>query len=83
MAGSSPPRGQCVKVPACSALRHPPQHCVKSFGVQEAYGLIWVQLEKPEGVDVPLPVFEAEGDERLRQSELRPLRRAGERAAHH
>ncbi|MEZ2739567.1 aromatic ring-hydroxylating dioxygenase subunit alpha [Comamonas jiangduensis] len=64
--------GQCVKVPAVPGFTPPPQHCVKSFGVQEAYGLIWVQLEKPEGVDVPLPVFEAEGDERLRKVNCGP-----------
>ena len=61
--------GQCVKVPAVPGFTPPPQHCVKSFGVQEAYGLIWVQLE---AADVALPVFEAEGDERLRKVNCGP-----------
>lgn len=61
--------GQCVKVPAVPGFTPPPQHCVKSFGVQEAYGLIWVQLE---AADVPLPVFEAEADERLRKVNCGP-----------
>lgn len=64
--------GQCVQVPAVPGFTPPAQHCVKSFGVQEAYGLIWVQLQKPEGDDVPLPVFEAEGDERLRKVNCGP-----------
>ena len=61
--------GQCVKVPAVPAFTPPAQHCVKSFGVQEAYGLIWVQLE---AADVALPVFEAEADERLRKVNCGP-----------
>lgn len=61
--------GQCVKVPAVPGFTPPAQHCVKSFGVQEAYGLIWVQLE---AADVPLPVFEAEADERLRKVNCGP-----------
>ena len=61
--------GQCVKVPAVPGFTPPPQHCVKSFGVQEAYGLIWVQLE---AADVALPVFEAEGDDRLRKVNCGP-----------
>lgn len=56
--------GQCIKVPAVPGFTPPPQHCVKSFGVQEAYGLIWVQLE---AADVALPVFEAGADDRLRK----------------
>ena len=64
--------GQCVKVPAMPSFTPPPQHCVKSFGVQEAYGLIWVQLEKPEGADVPLPVFEAEANAQLRKVNCGP-----------
>lgn len=61
--------GQCTKVPAVLGFTPPPQHCVKSFGVQEAYGLIWVQLE---AADVPLPVFAAEGDTRLRKVNCGP-----------
>ncbi len=61
--------GQCVKVPAVPSFTPPPQHCVKSFGVQEACGLIWVQLQ---AADVPLPVFEAEDDARLRKVSCGP-----------
>lgn len=61
--------GQCVKVPAVPSFTPPPQHCVKSFGVQEACGLIWVQLQ---ATDVPLPVFEAEDDARLRKVSCGP-----------
>ena len=64
--------GQCVKVPAVPGFTPPPQHCVKSFAVQEAYGLIWVQLESVEGAEVALPVFEAEADERLRKVNCGP-----------
>lgn len=61
--------GQCVKVPAVPSFTPPPQHCVKSFGVQEACGLIWVQLQ---AADVPLPAFEAENDARLRKVSCGP-----------
>ena len=61
--------GQCVKVPAVPSFTPPPQHCVKSFGVQEACGLIWVQLQ---AADVPLPVFETEDDARLRKVSCGP-----------
>ena len=61
--------GQCVKVPAVPSFTPPPQHCVKSFGVQEACGLIWVQLQ---AADVPLPAFEAEDDARLRKVSCGP-----------
>lgn len=61
--------GQCVKVPAVPAFTPPAQHCVKSFSVQEAYGLIWVQLEAAE---VALPAFAAEADDRLRKVNCGP-----------
>ena len=61
--------GQCVKVPAVPGFTPPAQHCVKSFGVQEAYGLIWVQLQP---ADVPLPAFAAEHDTRLRKVDCGP-----------
>ena len=71
--------GQCVKVPAVPGFTPPPAHCVKSFGVQEAYGLVWVQLqasEVPEGAEhapeVSLPVFEAEANEQLRKVNCGP-----------
>lgn len=61
--------GQCVKVPAVPGFTPPPQHCVKTFGVQESYGLIWVQLQAE---DMPLPAFEAETDARLRKVSCGP-----------
>lgn len=74
--------GQCVKVPAVPAFTPPPQHCVRSFAVQEAYGLVWVQLqaaaaaEAAEGeaaqAPVALPAFEAEADARLRKLNCGP-----------
>lgn len=64
--------GQCVKVPAVPGFTPPAQHCVSSFGVQEAYGLVWVQLAAPQGTEVALPVFEAEADLRLRKVNCGP-----------
>ncbi|MCT9809849.1 aromatic ring-hydroxylating dioxygenase subunit alpha [Acidovorax sp. Be4] len=56
--------GHCAQVPAVPEFVPPPAHCVRSFAVQEAYGLVWVQLE---AADTPLPVFAAEGDDKLRK----------------
>ena len=49
----------------CPGSRPPGGHRVASFSVQEAYGLIWVQLR--DEVAYALPAFAAEGDERLRK----------------
>ncbi len=56
--------GHCAQVPAVPEFVPPPAHCVRSFAVQEAYGLVWVQLE---AADTPLPVFAAEDDDKLRK----------------
>lgn len=61
--------GHCAQVPAVPEFVPPPAHCVRAFAVQEAYGLVWVQLE---AADTPLPVFAAEGDERLRKVNCGP-----------
>lgn len=56
--------GHCAQVPAVPEFVPPPAHCVRSFVVQEAYDLVWVQLQ---AADTPLPVFAAEGDDKLRK----------------
>ena len=61
--------GQCVKVPAMPEFTPPPRQCVKSFEVQEAYGLVWVRLEPS---DSQLPVFAAEVDGHLRKLNCGP-----------
>ena len=61
--------GQCVKVPAVPEFVPPASQCVKSFEVQEAYGLVWVRLESS---DSQLPVFAAEADAHLRKVNCGP-----------
>lgn len=61
--------GRCVKVPALPEFTPPPTQCVKSFEVQQAYGLVWVRLEAGEH---PLPAFAAEADEHLRKVNCGP-----------
>jgi phenylpropionate dioxygenase-like ring-hydroxylating dioxygenase large terminal subunit len=61
--------GQCVKVPAVPDFVPPPSQCVKSFEVQEAYGLVWVRLEPS---DSQLPAFAAEADTYLRKVNCGP-----------
>ena len=61
--------GQCVKVPALPEFTPPARQCVKSFEVQEAYGLVWVRLEPGES---RLPVFAAETDAHLRMVNCGP-----------
>ena len=63
--------GQCVKVPAVPDFVPPPSQCVKSFGVQEAYGLVWVRLNEGDDSSV-LPHFAAEADEHLRKLNCGP-----------
>lgn len=41
------PEGQCVKVPAHPDYTPPKQACVKSFAVQEQYGVIFVSIGNP------------------------------------
>ncbi len=65
--------GQCTTVPAVPSFTPSAKHCVASFGVQEAYGLIWVQLAVAEGdAAVALPVFEAEASAELRKVNCGP-----------
>ena len=66
--------GQCVKVPAVPHFTPPPKHCVTSFGVEEAYGLVWVRLMAPEEGEpaTQIPVFAAETDARLRKVNCGP-----------
>ncbi|MCD2511524.1 aromatic ring-hydroxylating oxygenase subunit alpha [Comamonas endophytica] len=61
--------GHCEHVPAVPDFVPPPAHCVRSFAVQELYGLVWVQLE---AADVAAPQFPAEGDDRLRKLNCGP-----------
>ena len=61
--------GQCVKVPAVPDFVPPPSQCVKSFEVQEAYGLVWVRLDPS---DSQLPAFAAEADTYLRKVNCGP-----------
>ena len=72
--------GQCVKVPAVPDFVPPPSQCVKSYAVQEAYGLVWVRLEASAQEDGSgsssdgnaLPRFDAEADEHLRKVNCGP-----------
>ncbi|WP_420853008.1 Rieske 2Fe-2S domain-containing protein [Rhodoferax bucti] len=57
--------GQCVHVPALPGFVPPASHAVRTFGVEERYGLVWVQL-MPDAA-VPLPAFAAEADAQLRK----------------
>ena len=67
--------GQCVKVPAVPDFVPPATQRVKSFDVQEAYGLVWVRLQEgeAENANAPaLPAFAAEADEHLRKVNCGP-----------
>ena len=59
------PEGQCVHVPALPAFVPPASHAARRYGVQERYGLVWVQLLADPSV--PLPVFASEDDAQLRK----------------
>lgn len=65
--------GQCVKIPAMPDYTPSATQRVACFGVQEAYGLVWLRLQEPEvgsttqGALQALPAFVAEADERLRK----------------
>ena len=61
--------GRCVHVPALPAFTPPATHCVPTFAVREACGLVWVRLE--DG-DEDLPAFAAEADGRLRKLNCGP-----------
>ncbi|WNZ46373.1 aromatic ring-hydroxylating dioxygenase subunit alpha [Leptolyngbya boryana CZ1] len=47
--------GQCVKVPAHPNYVPPKQACVKSFAVQEQYGVVFVALGNPPTSVAPFP----------------------------
>ena len=67
--------GQCVKVPAVPDFVPPATQRVKSFDVQEAYGLVWVRLQGSEADNAnaaALPAFAAESDEHLRKVNCGP-----------
>ncbi len=61
--------GHCAQVPAVPDFVPPPAHCVRSFATQQAYGLVWVQLE---AADTALPKFAPEGDDHLRKLNCGP-----------
>jgi phenylpropionate dioxygenase-like ring-hydroxylating dioxygenase large terminal subunit len=63
------PSGQCTLVPALPTFAPPASHCAQVFELQEAYGLLWVRLEKSESV---IPAFAAETDTRLRKVNCGP-----------
>jgi phenylpropionate dioxygenase-like ring-hydroxylating dioxygenase large terminal subunit len=61
--------GQCVHVPALPSFVPPASHCVRSFGVRESCGLVWVQLVPGT---TALPTFAAEHDTQLRKLNCGP-----------
>lgn len=61
--------GQCVHVPALPQFTPPAGHCVPTYGVREAHGLVWVRLAPG---DAALPTFAAEDDARLRKLNCGP-----------
>jgi phenylpropionate dioxygenase-like ring-hydroxylating dioxygenase large terminal subunit len=61
--------GQCVHVPALPSFVPPASHCVRSFGVRESSGLMWVQLVPS---NTALPAFAAEHDTQLRKLNCGP-----------
>ena len=63
--------GQCVRVPALPAFTPPPAHCATTYAAREAYGLIWVALDKSAALDA-LPDFTAEGNQLLRKLNCGP-----------
>jgi phenylpropionate dioxygenase-like ring-hydroxylating dioxygenase large terminal subunit len=44
--------GMCVKIPAHPKLQAPARACLRTYQVQERYGLVWVSLGKPTQ-DIP------------------------------
>ena len=61
--------GQCMLVPALPTFQPPTSHCATVYELQEAYGLLWVRLEKSDSV---IPAFAAESDARLRKVNCGP-----------
>ncbi|MBW4443384.1 MAG: aromatic ring-hydroxylating dioxygenase subunit alpha [Plectolyngbya sp. WJT66-NPBG17] len=52
------PSGQCVKVPAHPNYTASKQACVKSFAVQEQYGVVFVSLGNPSQPVAPFPEWD-------------------------
>lgn len=64
--------GQCVLIPALPEFVPPAGHRACTHVAREAYGLVWVALERGEGdpgqgVENALPAFPAEDDPQLRK----------------
>ncbi len=66
------PSGQCLHIPALPDFAPPPSQKACTYAAQEAYGLLWVQLVKPEINQTAVPLFAAENDERLRKVNCGP-----------
>ena len=63
--------GRCVHVPALPTFTPPPSHCAQTHMACEAYGLVWVKLDK-NAKEVALPTFPAEADSQLRKLNCGP-----------
>jgi phenylpropionate dioxygenase-like ring-hydroxylating dioxygenase large terminal subunit len=63
--------GRCVHVPALPAFTPPLSHCARTYSACEAYGLVWVKLDK-SAKEVALPAFLAEADLQLRKLNCGP-----------
>ena len=68
-------QGQCKVIPALPDFVPPvmtssQRACI--FGVKQAYGLLWVQMDKTALTEQALPVFTAELDARLRKVNCGP-----------
>lgn len=59
--------GQCARVPAVPGFQPPPGHGVRPYAAQEAYGLVWVNLQPETAADHAIPSFAAEHDQALRK----------------
>ena len=63
--------GRCVHVPALPAFTPQPSHCARTHLACEAYGLVWVKLDK-NAKEFALPAFLAEVDSQLRKLNCGP-----------
>ena len=61
--------GRCVHIPAVPDFTPPATHAARRHETAVAYGLVWVRLASPtaDAATPELPVFDAEGDTRLRK----------------
>ena len=60
--------GRCVLIPALPDFTPPATHAVATFGVIEAHGLLWLQLD----AQATSPRFDAEVDSKLRKLNVGP-----------